>query len=50
MNQFSQIRSSISGVNMDEELAKMMQYQKAYEASARFVGTVDQMMETLVRM
>ncbi|HBM51642.1 MAG TPA: hypothetical protein DDZ97_00965, partial [Deltaproteobacteria bacterium] len=50
VNQFSQIRSSISGVNMDEELAKMMQYQKAYEASARFVGTVDQMMETLVRM
>jgi flagellar hook-associated protein 1 FlgK len=35
---------------MDEELTKMMQYQKAYEASARFVGTVDQMMETLVRM
>ena len=50
VNQFSQIRSSISGVNMDEELAKMMQYQKAYEASARFVGTVDQMMDTLVRM
>ncbi len=50
VGQFDQIRSSVSGVNMDEELAKMMQYQKAYEASARFVGTVDQMMETLVRM
>ncbi|MDG1178081.1 MAG: flagellar hook-associated protein FlgK, partial [SAR324 cluster bacterium] len=41
VKQFKEIRSSISSVNMDEELADMMQYQKAYEASARFINTID---------
>jgi flagellar hook-associated protein FlgK len=27
-----------------------MQYQKAYEASARFISTVDKMMETVINM
>ena len=50
VKQFKEIRSSISSVNMDEELADMMQYQKAYEASARFINTVDKMMETVINM
>ena len=50
VRQFKEIRSSISSVNMDEELTDMMQYQKAYEASARFVNTVDRMMETVIKM
>ena len=50
VKQFKEIRSSISSVNMDEELTDMMQYQKAYEASARFINTVDRMMETVINM
>ena len=50
VRQFKEIRSSISSVNMDEELTDMMQYQKAYEASARFIYTVDWMMETVIKM
>ena len=50
VKQFKEIRSSISAVNMDEELTDMMQYQKAYEASARFINTVDRMMETVINM
>ena len=50
VSQFKEIRSSISAVNMDEELTDMMQYQKAYEASARFINTVDKMMETVINM
>ena len=50
VRQFKEIRSSISSVNMDEELTDMMQYQKAYEASARFINTVDRMMETVIKM
>jgi len=50
IQQFKEIRSSISSVNMDEELTNMVQYQKAYEASARFLGTVDEMMETVINM
>tara|TARA_B100000676_G_C17990053_1_gene794318 strand:+ start:12 stop:1451 length:1440 start_codon:yes stop_codon:yes gene_type:complete len=50
VKQFKEIKSSISAVNMDEELTDMMQYQKAYEASARFINTVDRMMETVINM
>ncbi|MDP7582398.1 MAG: flagellar hook-associated protein FlgK [SAR324 cluster bacterium] len=50
VKQFKEIRSSISSVNMDEELTDMMQYQKAYEASARFINTIDKMMETVINM
>lgn len=50
IQQFQEIRSSISAVNMDEELADMIQHQKAYEASARYVSTVDEMTQTLINM
>ncbi len=48
--QFQAIRDSVSSVNMDEEVTDLVQYQKAYEASAKFVSTVDQMMETVIQM
>ncbi|MBF0352264.1 MAG: flagellar hook-associated protein FlgK [SAR324 cluster bacterium] len=50
LSQFQEIRDSISSVNLDEEIAQMVQYQKAYEASARFITTVNEMMDTLLRM
>lgn len=50
LGQFKDIRDSVSSVNMDEEVADLVQYQKAYEASAKFVSTVDEMMETVIRM
>jgi flagellar hook-associated protein 1 FlgK len=43
-------QQSVSGVNVDEELADMIRYQHAYEASAKFVSTIDQMLETLLHM
>lgn len=50
LGQFKEIRDSVSSVNMDEEVANLVQHQKAYEASAKFVSTVDQMMETVIQM
>ena len=50
LQQYREIRGSISSVNMDEELTDMVQYQKAYEASAKFLGTVDEMMDTVIKM
>lgn len=41
-------RQAISGVNVDEELAEMVRYQRAYEASARFIRTVDDMIGALM--
>jgi len=44
------LRHEISGVNVDEELSKMLMLQHGYNASARLVTTVDRMIETLIRM
>jgi flagellar hook-associated protein 1 FlgK len=43
-------RSSVSGVNIDEEMTNLMQYQKAYQASAELISTVNQMLQTVVNM
>ncbi len=45
-----QQRSSVSGVSMDEEMANLSIYQHAYEASARLMSVVDQMLDTLVNI
>ncbi|MGC8770644.1 MAG: flagellar hook-associated protein FlgK [Brevinematia bacterium] len=44
------LRKQISGVNVDEELSKMIMYQHGYNASARLVSVIDRMIETLIRM
>jgi len=41
-------RQSISGVNIDEELANMVRYQHGYNAAARFITTVNSMLDTLI--
>jgi flagellar hook-associated protein 1 FlgK len=48
MKQLRDMRDSISGVNMDEELAAMIKYQHGYAAAARFVTTINSMLETLI--
>lgn len=41
-------RLSVSGVNLDEELTALITTQRAYEASARLLTTVDQTLDTLI--
>jgi flagellar hook-associated protein 1 FlgK len=41
-------REALSGVSLDEEAADMIRYQRAYQASARFLATVDQLLSDLV--
>lgn len=43
-------RQSVSGVSTDEELISVIQYQHAYQAAARLVNVVDEMMQTLVNL
>jgi flagellar hook-associated protein 1 FlgK len=42
------LRQSMSGVNMDEELANMIKFQHGYEAAAKFVTKVDSMLDTII--
>lgn len=37
-----------SGVNLDEEMTGMLMFQRAYQASARVITTIDEMIDTLV--
>lgn len=48
LQQLQNQRERMSGVNIDEEAVKMLQYQRAFQATARFIGVVDSLMETLL--
>ena len=43
-------RAAISGVNADEETINLLQFQRAYQASARLVSVVDEMTQTLLAL
>lgn len=46
-------RTNVSGVNLDEEAARLLQYQQAYQASAKFLqiaqSTFDSLLQTVGR-
>jgi flagellar hook-associated protein 1 len=50
MDQLHSTRESISGVNLDEEATKMIEYQKAFEASARVIRMADEMFDTVLNL
>jgi flagellar hook-associated protein 1 FlgK len=41
-------RESVSGVSLDEEMTKMIEFQRAYQAAARLISVSDAMLETLI--
>lgn len=46
----SQQRDSVSGVSLDEEMTDLIRFQKAFEASARLVSLVDEMLDVVIGM
>jgi flagellar hook-associated protein 1 FlgK len=50
LDQVKNVRESISGVSLDEEAQKMIEYQKAYEASARIIRMADEMFDTVLNL
>ncbi|MEZ5704063.1 MAG: flagellar hook-associated protein FlgK [Burkholderiaceae bacterium] len=42
-------RASVSGVNLDEEAARLLQYQQAYQASAKFLQIAQSTFDTLMQ-
>jgi flagellar hook-associated protein 1 len=41
-------QSSVSGVNLDEELTKLLQYQRSYQAAARIVNVQDDVLNQII--
>ncbi len=48
INHLNSRRESISGVSIDEELTNMMKYQHGYNAAAKVITTVDEMLEVVI--
>jgi flagellar hook-associated protein 1 FlgK len=42
-------RTAVSGVNLDEEAAKLLQYQQAYQASAKMIQIAQGIFDTLIQ-
>lgn len=42
-------RQSVSGVNLDEEAARLLQYQQAYQASAKLLQMAQSMFDTILQ-
>ncbi len=49
LDQVTQQQSSVSGVNLNEELGLMLVYQQSFQASARIISTVDNMLQELMQ-
>ena len=43
-------RNAVSGVSIDEEMTHLVKYQNAFEASARLVSVIDEMLQTVVNL
>lgn len=48
LDQLTNLRQSTAGVNMDEEMTDMIRFQKGYNASARVLTAMDEMLDKLI--
>ena len=48
LNQATQSRESLAGVNLDEEAANMLKYQQSYQAAAKVVSVASSLFDTLI--
>ena len=48
INHLTNLRASTAGVNMDEEMTDMIRFQKGYNAAARVLTAMDEMLDKLI--
>jgi flagellar hook-associated protein 1 FlgK len=48
LGQIDTQRQSISGVNIDEEMMDLVQYQQSYKAISRYVTVLDELLDTVI--
>ena len=49
-NMLQNQRASVSGVSLDEEMTNLLSFERAFQASAHLISTVDQMLNDVVNM
>jgi len=50
MTQLGKVRDQISGVSIDEETTNLLQYQHAFDASAKVIQVADDMLKTVLAL
>lgn len=50
VGQLEEQKASTSGVNLDEEMVRLLEYQWAYQAAARLIQTAREMLDTVVSL
>jgi len=50
MIQLQNLRDGLAGVSLDEEMINLIQYQRGFESSAKFLTTIDEMMGALIEL
>ena len=50
IDSLGEVRDSVSGVNLDEEMTELMKIQRAYEASAKLIAITDEMLQALLQI
>jgi flagellar hook-associated protein 1 FlgK len=48
LGQIDTQRQSVSGVNIDEEMMDLVQYQQSYKAISRYVTVLDELLDTVI--
>jgi flagellar hook-associated protein 1 FlgK len=46
----TQQRAAVSGVSLDEEMSSLIQFQRAYQSSAKLISTVNELFQTILAM
>ncbi len=50
ITQLNRVRDQVSGVSIDEETTNLMQFQHAFDASARVIRVADEIMDTILKL
>jgi flagellar hook-associated protein 1 len=48
--QLQNMRDQVSGVNMDDEMIKMIEFQRAYQSAAKLISVADELLQTLLQI
>lgn len=50
LDQLENTSEAVSGVSLDEEITNLIQYQSAYQAAAKLINVIDEMMTTVINL